>query len=375
MTNWARANGEWAGTAVGERIEQVSGRVLTVGRGIDSVVKSTIGWTAATDLLTLAIGLRLMKALTGVNAATLLFAATRFPALTALAAGVGANALVDRKGLHEEARRQAQLRESGQSGWRIGGRPAGEVVGGAWQGIRSFFGLGGASGGSGSGGRTSGGAPTAAQREAFEHFRRMGWSPEAAAGIVANGVHESGPNLDPRAVGDNGASFGTFQWNRRAGRQEAFRRWAGKDIRESTAAEQREFLNHEMTQGNDTSLRLAGQALRQATTAAEAARIMSLKNMRPAGRYGEAAARGATAEGLLPQLNRPAAPAPAPAAPAAAPAQSPLDGPRADAGGRLSVDVRFANAPRNMVVSARPEGNVTVEPPRIETSMLGWGLA
>ncbi|MFH5924549.1 phage tail tip lysozyme [Roseomonas xinghualingensis] len=382
--DWTRANGEWLATNIVTRLEQMGRGSWTVVSAIDKAVVSTIGWERATVVLEALLAAKLLKTLTGINAAALALSVTRLPpwALALLGAGglVVGNALLDRRALHDEARQSAEDREAGRTGWKIGGRPAGEVLGNAWQGVRSFFGFGSGGGSTAGTGRGASGAPTEAQREAFEHFRRMGWSPEAATGIVANGVHESGPNLDPRAIGDNGASYGSFQWNRRAGRQDEFRRWAGKDIRESTAAEQREFLNYEMTQGSDASLRLAGQALRQARTAAEAARVMSLKNMRPAGRYGEAVARGATAEGLLPQLNRPATPAtpsastpaPSPAAPVVVP--SPMDGPRADRGGRVQVDVAFSNAPRNMRAAVRPEGNIDAAPPRIETAMQGADL-
>lgn len=130
------------------------------------------------------------------------------------------------------------------------------------------------------GGRGSQGAPTDPQ--AF--FEGKGWSKAQAAGIVANLHSESGMN--PGAVGDSGSAYGVAQWH--PDRQANFAKLTGKDIRNSTLAEQLEFVHHELTAGKEMR---AGGALRNATSAGDAASIVSRMYERPADVQGEAAKR------------------------------------------------------------------------------------
>lgn len=48
---------------------------------------------------------------------------------------------------------------------------------------------------------------------AFDYFRSKGVPDHVAAGLVGNLMQESGAEIDPAAVGDNGNAFGSGQWN------------------------------------------------------------------------------------------------------------------------------------------------------------------
>jgi hypothetical protein len=124
------------------------------------------------------------------------------------------------------------------------------------------------------------------------YFESRGWSREAAAGIAANLQRES--NFDPRATGDQGTAHGVAQW--RGERMEAFRQFAGKDIKFSTIEEQLRFVHHELTAGKDFGARRAGDLLRDARSAAEAAAIVTRLYERPRDAAGEAQRRGVLAE-------------------------------------------------------------------------------
>ena len=115
-----------------------------------------------------------------------------------------------------------------------------------------------------------------------------GWTKEQAIGIAANLKNESGYN--PNAVGDNGQAYGIAQWH--PDRQAAFRRYAGKDIRQSTLDEQLGFVNYELTIGAE---RQAGALLKASTNARQSADVVSRYYERPAAADFEAAKRGETA--------------------------------------------------------------------------------
>lgn len=133
-----------------------------------------------------------------------------------------------------------------------------------------------------------GGGPVAAGAT-IEFFRSKGWTEEQAMGIAANLEQESGFRHD--ATGDGGNAYGIAQWHK--DRQENFRKFSGKDIRESTPAEQLEFVNYEMTKGAEKS---AGDRLRMTDTAYDAASTVSRYYERPADKEGEAERRGRMAE-------------------------------------------------------------------------------
>jgi hypothetical protein len=123
----------------------------------------------------------------------------------------------------------------------------------------------------------------------IDFFRQKGWTEEQAMGIAANIEQESGFRSD--AVGDGGQAYGLAQWHK--DRQDNFAKYSGKDIRKASAAEQLEFINHELTRGKE---RAAGDKLRLAATPQEAAGIVSSEYERPADRVGEAQRRGELAQ-------------------------------------------------------------------------------
>lgn len=116
---------------------------------------------------------------------------------------------------------------------------------------------------------------------------RMGWTREQAIGIAANLQRESSGNI--AAVGDKGTAYGLAQWH--PDRQAQFAKLFGHDIRASTRAEQLQFVNWELRNSESG----AGRALAGATTAEEAARIVSSQYERPGARVAEAAARASIA--------------------------------------------------------------------------------
>ena len=116
---------------------------------------------------------------------------------------------------------------------------------------------------------------TGRPEEAQAFFESKGWTKEQAAGIVGNLVVES--RLKTDALGDGGQAYGIAQWH--PPRQAKFRQVYGKDIRQSSFREQLEYVNWEL----NNSEKAAGNALRQATTASEAAAIVDKKYERSAG--------------------------------------------------------------------------------------------
>lgn len=116
---------------------------------------------------------------------------------------------------------------------------------------------------------------TGIPEEAQAFFESKGWTKEQAAGIVGNLIVES--RLKTDAIGDGGKAYGIAQWH--ADRQAKFQQVYGKDIRQSSFAEQLEFVNWEL----NNSERNAGNALRGATTAGDAAAIVDKQYERSAG--------------------------------------------------------------------------------------------
>lgn len=135
-------------------------------------------------------------------------------------------------------------------------------------------------------------APNSAAGRAIAFFMGKGWSREQATGIAANLKQES--EFNHRAVGDGGKAFGLAQWH--PDRQAAFKRWAGKDIRNSSFDEQLAFIHYEMTQGAEQA---AGARLRKATSAYGAAGVVSQFYERPQDTHAEIARRGQIANQLL----------------------------------------------------------------------------
>ena len=112
----------------------------------------------------------------------------------------------------------------------------------------------------------------------IDFFRQKGWTEDQAMGIAANIEQESG--FDAGAEGDKKdgvyQAYGLAQWHK--DRQADFAKHTGKDIRSSTGIEQLEFIQHELTKGKE---RAAGNSLKTAGTAYDAAAIVSRQYERP----------------------------------------------------------------------------------------------
>jgi hypothetical protein len=145
-----------------------------------------------------------------------------------------------------------------------------------------------------------------AKDRAIDFFMNRGWSKHQAVGIAANLQRESNFNIG--AVGDSGKAYGLAQWH--PDRQAAFKRVFGKDIRQSSEAEQLHFIQWELTKGQEAG---AGARLRRASTAEEAAQIFSMYYERPRDAASEALRRGRIAASMMsgiPGASGFAAPAP-----------------------------------------------------------------
>lgn len=125
----------------------------------------------------------------------------------------------------------------------------------------------------------------------IQFFQGLGWTEDQATGIAANLSAESG--FDPNAVGDGGKAYGVAQWH--PDRQENFKKWAGKDIRQATLEDQLGFVHYELTQGAEVA---AGKLLRAASNAQDAGAVVSRYYERPAQADAEAARRGNAAAQL-----------------------------------------------------------------------------
>jgi LysM repeat protein len=101
---------------------------------------------------------------------------------------------------------------------------------------------------------------------AMEFFLDQGWTPEQAAGLVANLQAESYDQIDPAA--QNGGAYGIAQW--RGSRKRDFEEEMGRPLKGSSLMDQLKFVQHELNNKESN----AGRLLKQATTAAQAAAIV-----------------------------------------------------------------------------------------------------
>jgi hypothetical protein len=154
-------------------------------------------------------------------------------------------------------------------------------------------------GGDESGGKQpSGGGASGNAKTALDFFVSQGWSPEQAAGLVANLQAESGQKLDPNIFGDGGAGYGIAQWH--GSRQRDFQRVMNKPLKGSSLEDQLKFVQWELTH----SEKRAGSRLKDAKTAAEAAAIVDQYYERSSGIHREK--RIKLAQNLMPsQLAEP----------------------------------------------------------------------
>jgi hypothetical protein len=132
-----------------------------------------------------------------------------------------------------------------------------------------------------------------AEPQIIEQLIRLGWSKDQAIGIAANIHGESAGNHT--AVGDGGKAYGIAQWH--PDRQNLFAKKFGKDIRQSTLAEQVAFVDYELNNGGSLE-RKAGRLIRQSNSAEEAAALFTRWFERPADIPGESSKRAAFASAI-----------------------------------------------------------------------------
>lgn len=123
----------------------------------------------------------------------------------------------------------------------------------------------------------TGGGASGNAKIALDFFMQQGWTPEQAAGIVANLQAESGQNLNPAALNPKEQAYGIAQW--RGSRKRDFEQEMGRPINGSSLDDQLKFVQWELT---NTEKR-AGARLKAAKSAAEAAAIIDQFYERSAG--------------------------------------------------------------------------------------------
>lgn len=128
----------------------------------------------------------------------------------------------------------------------------------------------------------------------------MGWTPEQAAGMAGSLQQESG--LDPTARNKTSGAYGIGQWL--GSRVQDFKNFSGKDLVGSPLDDQLKFHQFELTKGKE---RAAGDRLRGASSAADAARIHSQYYERPGAAEANISQRQANAAAFLQQMQNSAA--------------------------------------------------------------------
>ena len=128
-----------------------------------------------------------------------------------------------------------------------------------------------------SGPQIQGAGATGGAQAALAYFQSQGWTKEQAAGIVGNLQAESGPDLNPNAIGDGGQAVGIAQWH--PDRQANFQQTMGKPIQQSSLNDQLQFVQWELS---NTEMS-AGSRLKAAKTAEEAAQIIDRMYERSSG--------------------------------------------------------------------------------------------
>jgi hypothetical protein len=167
-------------------------------------------------------------------------------------------------------------------------------------------------------GKITSGRKSSDPKQIVDKLIAMGWTPEQAAGIAASFMQESG--LDPAARNSTSGAYGIGQWL--GSRVGDFKAFIGRDLAGSSLDDQLKFFQHEVTNGKE---KRAGDLLRVAQTAEEAARIHSEAYERP----GSAEANVARRQRLAAQLaagGRAANVAAVGAIPTGAPAAAPVIG-------------------------------------------------
>ena len=142
------------------------------------------------------------------------------------------------------------------------------------------------------GGKPVGKGDAANGRQIADKLVAMGWSREQAAGIAGSFVQESTGKADAR--NPTSGAYGLGQWL--GSRKKDFEQYSGKSLEGSSIDEQLQFFQFEVTKGKE---KRAGNMLRAATTAADAARIHSQYYERPGAAEANIARRQALASDIL----------------------------------------------------------------------------
>ena len=289
FTQWLRVNGPVLSERVAEILMTVLELAQIIGKAIGWLVGKFIEWDKATDgwstrLLALLVVLKMFGGaaiIGGILSLAGAFVKLAGGMVTAASSGTGLLALLGRLGL---------VGAAGAAGWWAGGKiyehlseNLQDKIGKAVAVVVGAFG-------------SKRAREAIATNDPMTFFRLSGWSKEQAAGIVANLQDESGMN--PHAIGDGGKAYGIAQWH--PDRQANYKRWAGKDIRESSLAEQLDFVNYELKQGAE---RKAGALLAAARSARQAGDIVARYYERPANVDKEAAERGRAAVHIAQETN------------------------------------------------------------------------
>ena len=124
-----------------------------------------------------------------------------------------------------------------------------------------------------------GGGASGNAKIAMDYFMQQGWSPEQAAGLVANLQAESGRNLNPAAWNPGEKAYGIAQW--RGSRQQDFANAMRKPIEGSSLQDQLEFVQHELNNKEAN----AGRRLKNAKTTEDAAAIVDQYYERSSGAH------------------------------------------------------------------------------------------
>ena len=125
----------------------------------------------------------------------------------------------------------------------------------------------------------AGGGASGNAKIALDYFIQQGWSPEQAAGLVANLQAESGQNLNPAAWNPSEQAYGIAQW--RGSRQKDFADAMRKPLKDSSLQDQLEFVQHELNNKEAN----AGRRLKSAKTAEDAAAIVDQYYERSSGAH------------------------------------------------------------------------------------------
>ena len=126
------------------------------------------------------------------------------------------------------------------------------------------------------------GATTSAMT-AVKFFISKGWTPEQAAGIVGNLQAEATANLRTDLTGDGGKAYGVAQWH--PDRQKKFAEVMKRDITRSSLEDQLAFVDWELKNSQNVAPWYAGDKLKAAKTAEEAAWIVDQFYERSSGQH------------------------------------------------------------------------------------------